>query len=163
MARMLSNDVLRRTPFGGPAMTSAYRHQRAVRILTAIFAFAVLISIAHYTDNYVHFDDFPPAPDGAPVSAAGVLGTWFGLTAAGIAGYLLFRRGPSGLALGLLALYSTSGLVGIAHYLVPGALSMPWWRHAHVSLDIVGGIAMLSFVIWVARARRREPAAAVLS
>ena len=82
-------------------------------------------------------------------------GFWVGFTAAGLAGYLLFRRSASDLALVLLAVYSGSGLVGIGHYLVPGATSMPWWRQVHVSLDIACGIAVFSFVIWAARARRR--------
>jgi hypothetical protein len=131
-----------------------YEHRRAVRILSAILAVAVVVSIVHYTDNYVNFSDYPEAPKNVPTSAAGVLVAWFAFTAAGLAGYLLFRRRASDLALLLLAAYSGSGLVGIGHYLVPGATSMPWWRQAHVSLDIASGIAMFSFAIWAARARR---------
>jgi hypothetical protein len=130
-------------------------HRRAVRVLGAIFAIAVAVSIVHYTDNYLNFDDYPQAPRGVPSSAALVLGAWFVFTAAGLAGYLLFRRRPSNLALVLLAVYSGSGLVGIGHYLVRGATSMPWWRQAHVSLDIACGIAMFSFAMWAVRARRR--------
>jgi hypothetical protein len=85
-----------------------------------------------------------------------VLGAWFPFTAAGLAGYLLFRRRPSGLALVLLAAYSGSGLIGIGHYLVPGATSMPWWRQAHVCLDITLGIAMLSFALWATRFASRR-------
>ena len=136
------------------ARTNFYEHRRAVRILSAIFAFAVVVSVIHYTDNSVNLDDYPPAKN-APASAALVLGAWFAFTAAGLAGYLLFRRRPSDLALLLLAAYSGSGLIGIGHYLVPGATSMPWWRQAHVCLDIASGIAMFSFVIWAAGARRR--------
>ncbi|MDX6642142.1 MAG: hypothetical protein QOD76_104 [Solirubrobacteraceae bacterium] len=136
---------------------SFYEHGRAVRILGAIFAFAVVVSIIHYTDNYVNFHDYPAAPKAVPSSAALVLGAWFAFTAAGLAGYLLFRRAPSNLPLILLAVYSGSGLVGIGHYLVPGATSMPWWRQAHVGLDIIGGIAVFSFAIWAARARRHGP------
>jgi hypothetical protein len=129
-------------------------HPRAVRVLGTIFAVAVVVSIVHYTDNYVNYDDYPQSENLNP-SRALVLGSWFGFTAAGLAGYLLFRRRPSGLALVLLAAYSGSGLVGVGHYLVPGATSMPWWRQAHVVLDIACGIAVLSFAIWAARVRRR--------
>ena len=132
---------------------SSHEHRRAVRILSVIFALAVVASIVHYTDNYVNYSDYPPAKK-VPTSAAGVLVAWFAFTAAGLAGYLLFRRRPSDLALLLLAAYSGSGLIGIGHYLVPGATSMPWWRQAHVCLDIASGIAMFSFVIWAAGARR---------
>jgi peptidoglycan/LPS O-acetylase OafA/YrhL len=135
----------------------AYDHQRAVRILTVLFALAVAASIVHYTDNYVNYGDYPVARTVPNPSAALVLGAWFPFTAAGLAGYLLFRRRPSDLALLLLAAYSGSGLIGIGHYLVPGATSMPWWRQAHVCVDIACGIAIFSFAVWAARARRRDP------
>jgi hypothetical protein len=128
---------------------SAYDHPRAVRGLTFVFAFAVVVSIVHYTDNYVNYADYPP-PRSAPNPSAGlVIAAWFVFTAAGVAGYLRFRRGPSDLALLLLAVYSGSGLIGIGHYLVPGATSMPWWRQAHVCFDIAAGIAVFSFAAWV--------------
>ena len=31
---------------------------------------------------------------------------------------------------------------------------MPWWRQVHVCLDIACGIAVFSFAIWAALARR---------
>jgi hypothetical protein len=133
---------------------SVPEHRRAVRVLSAIFTLAVVVSIVHYTDNYVNYHDYPQSSTGPNPSAALVLGAWFPFTAAGLAGYLLFRRRPSGLALLLLAAYSGSGLIGIGHYLVPGATSMPWWRQAHVCLDIACGIAILAFAIWAAVARR---------
>ena len=134
-----------------------YDHRRAVRTLSWILAIAVVVSIVHYTDNYVNYQDYPQ-PKTAPNPSAGlVLGAWFGFTAAGLAGYLLFRRGPSNLALVLLVAYSGSGLVGIGHFLVPGGTSMPWWRQLHVSLDIASGIAMFCFAVWAARARPAAP------
>ena len=128
-----------------------------MRVLSLVFAVAVLVSIAHYTDNYVNYGDYPEPRSAPNPSQATVLWAWFAFTATGLAGYLLFRRGPSTLALVLLAAYSGSGLVGIGHYLVPEATSMPWWRQAHVCLDIASGIAVFSSVIWAARARRDGP------
>jgi hypothetical protein len=133
----------------------AYDHRRAVRVLTGILAVAVVVSVVHYTDNYVGYDDYPRSETVPNPSAAVIVGAWFAFTAAGLAGYALFRRGPTNRALVLLAAYSGSGLVGIGHYLVPGATSMPWWRQAHVSVDIACGVAMFGFALWAARARRR--------
>jgi len=135
-------------------MRVAYEHRRAVRILSWIFAVAVVVSIVHYTDNYVNYHDYPQPKTLSNAPEALVPGFWLGFTAAGLAGYLLFRRRPSDLALVLLAVYSASGLIGIGHFLVPGATSMPWWRQLHVGLDIASGIAVFSFAIWAARARR---------
>jgi peptidoglycan/LPS O-acetylase OafA/YrhL len=139
---------------------SSPQHRRAVRALGAILAVAIVVSIVHYTDNYVNLQDYPQATTAPNPSAGLILAAWFGFTAAGVAGYLLFRRSPSALALALLAVYAGSGLIGIGHFVVPGASSMPWWRQAHVSLDIASGIAMLSFAVWAARARRPSRAAA---
>jgi hypothetical protein len=122
-----------------------------------IFSVAVVVSIIHYTDNCLNYHDYPQSRTLPNPSAGLVLGSWFGFTAAGLAGYLLFRRSPSDAAFILLATYSGSGLVGIGHYLIPGATSMPWWRQAHVCLDITCGIAMFSFAMWAVRARRRGP------
>ena len=93
-----------------------------------------------------------------PDPSRGLVGaSWFLFTGAGLAGYLLFRREVTPLALGLLAFYSGSGLVGFGHYTVPGAADMPAWRHAHIVADIVLGAAMISFVFWAARRRPRSP------
>src|SRR5687768_5107710 len=88
---------------------SAYDHTRAIRILGGILVIAVVVSIVHYTDNYVNYDDYPQATSVPNPSAGVVLGAWVAFTAAGLAGYLLFRRGPSTLALILLAAYAGSG------------------------------------------------------
>jgi hypothetical protein len=134
---------------------SSYDHARAVRVLSAIFAIAVVVSIVHYTDNYVNYHDYPQPKTLSDAPELLVPAFWVAFTVAGVAGYLLFRRGPSNLALILLAVYSGSGLVGIGHYTVAGATSMPWWRQAHICFDIASGIAMFSFVMWAARAERR--------
>jgi hypothetical protein len=136
---------------------SFYDHRRAVRILSVIFSIAVVVSVVHYTDNWVNYHDYPQPDTLRTAPPALVPGFWVAFTAAGLAGCLLFRRGASTLALVLLAVYSGSGLVGIGHYTVPGATSMPWWRQAHVCFDIASGIAMFSFVMWAARARRHRP------
>ena len=132
-------------------------HARATRLLAGLLAAAVAVSVAHYADNYFNYSDFPsdgPIPD----PSKGLVGaSWFLFTAAGIAGYVLFRRAPSTLALTLLAFYSGSGLVGFGHYSVPGAFDMPALRQAHVVADILLGLAMLAFVMWAARSRAPTP------
>ena len=132
------------------------------RILTAILAAAVVVSVVHYTDNWVNYHDYPQPDTLRDAPPALVPAFWVGFTAAGLAGYLLYRRAASALAIVLLAVYSGSGLAGIGHYTVPGATSMPWWRQAHVVLDIACGIAMFSFALWAARSYRasRAPEAA---
>jgi hypothetical protein len=132
-------------------------HQRAIRVLTPLLGTAIVVSVVHYTDNYVNYSDFPqdgPLPD---PSRWLILAAWFAFTAAGIAGYVLFRRAPTTLSLVLLAVYSGSGLIGFGHYTVPGAFDMPAARQAHVIADILLGLGMFAFVIWAARSRAPTP------
>ena len=136
-------------------------HARAVRTLTVILGLAVVVSVVHYADNYFNYADFPE-PTSGPAPSKGLVGaSWFLFTAAGLAGYVIFRRsGPTVAALVLLAFYSGSGLVGFGHYTVAGATDMPIWRQAHVVADIALGIAMLVFVLRAASRRRAGTVAA---
>jgi hypothetical protein len=133
---------------------------RATRVLLWLLGVAVLVSVVHYIDNVANYADYPvPDPNGLPAPSAVVIAvSWFVFTAAAGAGlWLWFRRSIGGAVLAF-ASYSLSGLVGIGHYTVPGALDMPWWRQTHVIVDIACGFAVIGFAIW-AILRRRELAA----
>jgi hypothetical protein len=136
-------------------MTTAHvnpgsRRDQARRLFSVLFPLAVVVSIVHYSDNYFNYHDYPRSKTLPNPSALVVGSAWFVFTAIGVAGFLLFRREASNRALLLLAAYSGSGLVGIGHYLVPGATSMPWWRQAHVVLDIGCGVAIFVVALWAA-------------
>ncbi|GAA4814055.1 hypothetical protein ACFQ0K_05960 [Nocardioides caeni] len=127
---------------------------RATRVLCWLLGVAFVISIVHYVDNYANYDDYPvPGPDASiPAPSAGLVGVgWFLFTAFGAVGLLLwFRRHITTAAIALTG-YSVSGLIGIAHYSVPGAFEMPLWRQAHIVADILCGVAILVFALLAAR------------
>jgi hypothetical protein len=123
---------------------------RATRVLLWLLGVAFVVSVVHYIDNVVNYADYPqPDPGGPPTPTAVVIAvSWFVFTAAGLGGlWLWFHRSIVGAALAF-ASYSISGLVGIGHYTVPEAISMPWWRQAHVIVDILCGIAVLGIAVW---------------
>ncbi len=127
----------------------------SVRSVTILFAVAVAVSLVHYLDNTISYADYPaPASDSAlaPVAPSQLLVglSWFAFTGAGLWGLSALRRGRDRRAAVGLALYSGSGLVGFLHYAVPGALDMPWWRHAHVVADIACGLAIFAVALTVA-------------
>lgn len=127
---------------------------RATRTLGWLLGIAVLVSIVHYVDNYVNYDAYPvPDPDAAvPTPSAGLVATgWFVFTAFGVVGLVLWLRRRITLASVALVGYSVSGLIGIGHYLTPGATDMVWWRQAHIVADIACGAAVLGFALWAAR------------
>ena len=126
-------------------------HRRALSILTWTFLLAVVVSVVHYTDNYVNYDDFPLSETVPNPSKTTVLVAWFVFTAFGLAGFLLFRRRRYPLALVCLGVYSGSGLVGIGHYMTEGMTEAVWWRQAHVVADIVLGLSVLAFCLLAAR------------
>jgi hypothetical protein len=129
------------------------------RTLDAVFWTAVAVSIVHYTDNYVSYDEFPQATSGPNPSELTILVAWFVFTAFGLAGYALFRRGRVRAAALCLGVYSISGVIGIGHYTVGGMTDAVWWRQAHVIADIVLGIAVLAVAFAIARSAGRAPQA----
>ena len=124
---------------------------------------AVAVSVIHYVDNTVNYADYPQADAGSflPNPPAWLIGSaWFMFTAFGAVGLWLFAHGRTRAAAVAIAVYSGSGLVGIAHYLVPGATDMIWWRQAHVIADIICGVLLFAFSLWAAVALRDRQALA---
>lgn len=126
-------------------------HAQSLRVLNFVFWTAVVVSMVHYTDNYVAYESFPQSDSLPNPSAITVLISWFVFTAAGLTGYALFRQQRYRPASLFLALYSVSGLVGIGHYTVGGMTDAVWWRQAHVIADILLGIAVFVFTVFTAR------------
>ncbi len=127
-----------------------------LRILLALLGAAFLVSVVHYTDNYVNYADYPHSgPGGVPEPSRAVVGaSWFLFTTFGVAGLALFVRRRVVPAAICLTAYSVSGLVGVGHYTVSGATGMVWWRQTHVVADIVLGVLVLAFALWSVTARR---------
>jgi hypothetical protein len=123
---------------------------RARRLLNLVFWTAFVVSVVHYADNYLGWEDYPHPASGPDPSKTDILIAWFVFTALGLTGYVLFRRGRVRAGVVLLAAYSGSGLIGIGHYMVDGMTDAVWWRQAHVLADIVLGMAMLAFAVWAA-------------
>jgi hypothetical protein len=129
-----------------------------LRILRPLLLVAIAVSIVHYLDNTINYADYPQPTSGPAPSRALVGTSWFLFTAFGVAGYVLLSRGRATAAALSLAVYSGSGLVGFAHYSVAGATDMVWWRQAHIVADILCGLAMISFAVWLVQRQRRRTA-----
>jgi len=133
---------------------------RTLRALRVLLLVAVAVSVVHYADNVINYDAYPQ-PESGPAPSRTLVGlSWLGFTALAIAAYVLLRGGHRTAAAVCLALYAGSGLVGLGHYTVDGAIDMPWWRQAHIVADIACGVAVLAFALrLVRRGSRREVAA----
>ena len=113
------------------------------RLLQSLLVAAVLVSIVHYVDNVVRFEDYAPDEAGL-VTAPLVAASWFVFTGFGLWGYLSYRRGRYRSATVGLGVYSVSGLVGIVHYREVSPSDFDPVQNTFVLLDIVLGAAILA-------------------
>ena len=124
---------------------------------------AFVVSVVHYIDNTVNYADFPQLEPGSSLpnpSDRVIAAMWFVFTAFGVLGLWFWLRGRIRPAAVAIAAYSGSGLVGIGHYLVPGATDMVWWRQTQVIADIICGVLLFAFALWAVFALRGNQALA---
>ncbi len=131
-----------------------------VRPLLVLLGIAFFVSIVHYIDNTVNYADYPSAEPGSALSSVEpsrglVAAAWFIFTAFGVLGLWLLARGRVAAAAVSIAVYSGSGLVGFIHYAVPGATDMVWWRQVHVIADIICGVLLFGYALWMVTAGRQ--------
>lgn len=88
----------------------------AVRVDPLAVALAVYCaaSLLHYAHNAAFVHEYPNLP--ASLSSATIYWAWLGVTAVGLAGYLLFRRGYQIAGFAVIAIYAVIGFDGLAHY-----------------------------------------------
>ena len=86
------------------------------RILAGLLLAYGLASLVHFTHNAEYLADYPNLPQ--TWTRAGVYLAWLGMTAVGIAGWLLVSRGRVLAGLGVLAIYAALGIDSLGHYVV---------------------------------------------
>ncbi|MFD1826261.1 MULTISPECIES: hypothetical protein [Mumia] len=135
--------------------TATRNRPRGATVLLWLVGAAFVVSVIHYIDNVANYSSYPqPGSDGLPAPSAEVIAaSWFVFTLCGVLGVIAFFRHRRAACVVGLAFYSVSGLIGIGHYTVEGATDMVWWRQTHVVVDILVGVALLAFAVWVAVVR----------
>lgn len=123
--------------------------RRARRVLEGLLLTTLVVSIIHYTDNTVRWADYEQG-QGGPVPRWLVPLSWVAFTAAGIGGYVAFRRRRWPLAAGLLGACSVSGLISPAHYTTVAPSDFSGFQNTFVALDTLTGVALLGFAVWLA-------------
>ena len=127
----------------------------ARRFPTALVGTTMVLSLVHYTDNYLNFDLYPQ--DGAfiEISRDMVWIGWLFYAAFGVAAYLWWQRGRIRAACMGLAVFSVSGLISLGHYTADGMSRLEAWRHVFIWVDITLGAAILGFAVRTALGRDR--------
>lgn len=132
--------------------------RRYVRTLLRVLAASVVLTTIHYTDNYLYFDEYPQP---GSLQRWQVWAAWLLLTAVGVAGYALYRRGYAGPAYVCLVVYSYTGLSSLGHYLYGSLGEFSAKQHAFIAVDGLTGASVIAFVVWSALTRRRDSTPAV--
>jgi hypothetical protein len=79
--------------------------------LLALYAAASLLHFTHNAEYLAQYPNLPPS-----WSRAGVYLAWWGVTALGLLGYMLYRGGYRRVGLTVLAVYGGLGFGGLLHY-----------------------------------------------
>ena len=127
-------------------------------VVRRIFVVALSLSVVHYIDNTVRFDDYTGGRSGF-VTQAMIPISWVLFTAAGVAGYRLLKQGNRGLGGSLFGVYSVSGLIGIFHYTTVSPRDFSAFQNTFIGLDFLAGLAVfvLAVRIVTTRAVSRPP------
>jgi hypothetical protein len=131
------------------------------RLTVSVFVAAVAVSIVHYVDNVARFDRYTGSDPALPwINEVVIVIAWFVLTAAGVWGIRQFRAGERGRAALGLGVYSTSGVVGIAHFIDVSASAMDAFQLTFVLVDVALGVAVFAIALWLALTSAGRPATA---
>jgi hypothetical protein len=124
------------------------RRKWTLEVLLLIYLGA---SLLHFVHNAEYVQAYPDLPGW--ITRASVYGTWLGITAGGLAGYLLYCFKSRVFGLIVLCLYAAAGLDGLLHYLLA-----PVGAHTHgMNLTIWFEVVMAAILLFylLATAKRR--------
>lgn len=136
------------------AMTGV-RPRPSPRVVSVVLLLAVIVSIAHYVDNTVRFDDYAKDPS-TPVTPTLVVGSWVVFTAVAIYGYDRYRRGRYRTASVAFACYSLSGLIGLGHYRDAPPSRFDAVQNTLIVTDVALGVAVLLIAVAILSTNRSE-------
>lgn len=138
--------------------------ERFTKVLTGVLVAAVLVSIVHYVDNTVRYDQFvsdDPNLVSRLIARPLVPLAWVAFTAVLVWAVVQYRaRRYDRAALGFAA-YSGSGLVGLLHFTDVSPSDFDAFQLTHIIVDIALGLAVLACAAWlVVKAPRSAVSAA---
>jgi len=110
-------------------------------------------SLFHYAHNAEFLGDYPNMP--AWLSPALVYGAWLGVTAVGLVGYFLIRRGYQLAGLAVLSVYGVLGLDGLSHYTLAPLSAHTLTMNLTIWLEAATAVLLLTAVVGLMLRRLR--------
>jgi len=89
------------------------------------------------------------------LSPALVHGAWLGVTAVGLAGYFLIRRGYQLAGLAALGVYGALGLDGLGHYTLAPLSAHTFTMNLSIGLEAATAVLLLTAVVGLTLRRLR--------
>ena len=126
---------------------------RPESLLRALIIATIASTAIHFTHNVVEIESYPADPISDEVVQVAAVISWPLFTAIVIYAYRLYVGRRYELAHPLLAAYGLWAMVSLGHFL-NGAPDVPAFWFATIFTDVLGGAAILAFVIWSALRQR---------
>lgn len=132
---------------------------RMRKLLLALLLLYGAASLIHFTHNAEFLRDYPNMPGW--LSRSAVYAAWIAVTAIGICGYVLWRRGRQILGLSVIAAYAALGFDGLAHYALAPFEDHSATMHLTIWLEVAAAALLLATVAGYMAALRAVFSAAV--
>jgi hypothetical protein len=120
-------------------------HGSRHRVLLALLLAYGVASLAHFIHNAEFVADYP----GLPLSwtRGGVYLAWLGMTAVGILGWVLLRRGYAFAGPLVLVVYALLGLDSLGHYVVAPFSAHTLAMNATILLEVAFAAVVLGYAV----------------
>lgn len=115
-------------------------------LVRRVFVTALLLSVVHYIDNTVRYDDYTGGQDSF-ITRPMIPISWGLFVAAGITGYRYLKQGNRSRGGWLLAVFSLSGLVGVGHFTTVSPSDFSAFQNVFIALDFLAGLAVFVLAV----------------
>ena len=137
---------MRATIYNGPFSQRPGRH--TARVLPWLLLLYCGASLLHFMHNAAYIAAYPNLPRW--ISGASIAIAWCAISAIGLTGYLLVRRGLELPGLAVLAVYTTLGLDALLHYARAPMSEHTFGMNLTIWTEAVTASLALSAVSWLA-------------
>lgn len=117
-----------------------------------VFGVALVLSVVHYIDNTVRYDDYTGGKSSF-ITRPMIPLSWVLFVAAGVAGYRYLEQGNRTKGGWLLAVYSVSGLIGVGHFTTVSPTDFSAFQLTFIVLDFLAGLAVFIVAARVAASK----------
>jgi hypothetical protein len=131
LGRLMRND----DPMNRPSRPGAV--PAVLQLLLAIYAVA---SLLHFIHNAEYLPDYPGLPPSW--TRLGIYAVWVGITAVGLYGWWLLRRGWHFTGLAVVLVYALFGLDSLGHYVVAPMSSHTLAMNVTILAEVVAAAAV---------------------